>query len=289
MSRYKSSSPRGFTLVEMLVVLGIIGVLVALLTPAIMRVITQARNAAIAVEVNQLATAIESYKQDKGDYPPSFRDVRALIRHLQRCYPKMAKDEFDALIDSSSGTPVIRQRWKFDEGEALVFWLAMTRSDPRYPLGLSTNTPPNPTFKKYFEFDETRLEDADIDNVPAYKAKYCKDTHYLYIDSRSFDEPNVDELLVADTNDAARFAYPGAFANPNTDNWVRPYANDTGTKGMNATSFQIICAGQDGLFGEDGDRSVGNKKFPSGDEYKEEDRDNITNFSNGKTLEANLP
>src|SRR5688572_27705256 len=84
-----SRTPKhGFTLVEMLVVISIIAILAALLIPAINMAIRAARNAAIGVEINQLATAIESYKQDKGDYPPNFRDINVVLRHIRKCYPK---------------------------------------------------------------------------------------------------------------------------------------------------------------------------------------------------------
>jgi hypothetical protein len=57
-------------------------------------------------------------------------------------------------------------------------------------------------------------------------------------------------------------------------------------KPMNATTFQIICAGQDGDFG-----ALANdvKQFPTGLNYDIEDKDNITNFSAGKTLGDSLP
>jgi type II secretory pathway pseudopilin PulG len=278
----------------MLVVIGIIAVLAALLLPAVMRAMNAARNTAIALEVNQLASAIEAYKQDKGDYPPNFRDQATVLRHIRKCYPKIDQNYLQTLMNTlfPSGinpkvAPVI------DEGESLVFWLSMTDTDPRYPF-LSYHNPAGLTAnpKRYYDFDQSRLFSSASDGVPAYRAKFSKDSFYIYIDSRSY----LDTCRIQGYGNDSFNSY--AYAKTDT-NRVRPYWSDVPNppptptrrremfKPVNPTTFQIICAGQDGDFGYQADPDV--KIFPTGDNYNPEDRDNITNFSNGRTLADNLP
>jgi len=61
----------GFTLIELLVVITVIGLLVALLLPAIGGAVRSARNSAVTAEINQLAQALADFKSKFGDYPPS--------------------------------------------------------------------------------------------------------------------------------------------------------------------------------------------------------------------------
>lgn len=63
--------PRAFTLVEMLAVLLIIAILVGLLVPVITGAYRRGREAAEAVEISNLANALESFKEHFGVYPPS--------------------------------------------------------------------------------------------------------------------------------------------------------------------------------------------------------------------------
>jgi prepilin-type N-terminal cleavage/methylation domain-containing protein len=71
MDRRKSPSRAAFTLVEVLVVILIIGILIGLLLPAVMAAIRKAHEAQVTAEMNNLATALASFKNLYGDYPPS--------------------------------------------------------------------------------------------------------------------------------------------------------------------------------------------------------------------------
>src|SRR4051812_31455670 len=66
----KSSSSSGFTLVEMLVVIGIIVLLIGLLMPMISRAYRNAERAKVAGDMQAITTALEAYKQDMNQYPP---------------------------------------------------------------------------------------------------------------------------------------------------------------------------------------------------------------------------
>ena len=301
---------RGFTLVELLVVIGIIVVLVALLVPAAAIGVSKVRDFNMSAEIGQLAQAIETYKKRKGDYPPSMGEVDRLDadgdgntqeslylaapytsvveRHLRTCYPKMTTQEKSLFYTYLA--PYMTQ------SEALWFWLSQTQKDERQPF-FSTSQ----NYDNFYNFRAERVVPTKSvtivingNNIPfqlnAYKAGYARDMPFVYLDSRTY-------VVHGDINRGAPFVPPGSNLSENGP--VQPYFDDKATPvAMNPTTFQIICAGQDGEFGAAIDLLDNNwnplnpftpKHFKSGRNYTDDDKDNLTNFSEGRQLGDHIP
>lgn len=71
-------SPRGFTLLELLVVLVIMGLLTAVVTPQVMNMFSGAKSDAAALQVETLTTALNYYRLDTGGYPTTEQGLDAL-------------------------------------------------------------------------------------------------------------------------------------------------------------------------------------------------------------------
>lgn len=61
---------KGFTLIELVVVVAILGVLSMLVVPNVINRIDEARNAVLNANIKVINNAIRMYYFEKGDYPP---------------------------------------------------------------------------------------------------------------------------------------------------------------------------------------------------------------------------
>ena len=276
-----------FTLVELLVVIGIIALLAAIVTPAVMRAQASARNAAIKAEIDMLHIAIMNYKNQYGSFPPcttgtfgiTFTNADPATRHLARLFPRISSSGTQAkclpyLNNSSQPIPAATA---ITPDKSLLAWLYGYSDDPTMPVlgpngtfaisGTSSSTitfSPTPTQRqKLFDFDAGRI------NNYQYHPSNRPGSPYIYINCSQIALA-VDvsvrfsgNLLYSGTT-TAQLAAPGAHFIPATPLPAKPTSypdawwstNSTGSQQLfNADTFQILCAGRDEQFGTEDDLS----------------------------------
>lgn len=71
---------RGFTLIELMVVIVILGILAGLIIPRIMGRPDEARSAKARMQIESMETALKLYKLDNGNYPTTEQGLQALVQ-----------------------------------------------------------------------------------------------------------------------------------------------------------------------------------------------------------------
>jgi prepilin-type N-terminal cleavage/methylation domain-containing protein/prepilin-type processing-associated H-X9-DG protein len=112
---------RGFTLIELLVVIAIIGVLIALLLPAVQKVREAANRMACANNLKQIGLAFHNYENTYGAFPPAYDAIHSPPRgHAWGTYllPYLEQEnlyrqyDFDLLISDPGNLNVIQTQLK---------------------------------------------------------------------------------------------------------------------------------------------------------------------------------
>lgn len=70
---------KGFTLLELLVVLGIIAMLAGIVGPQVMKHMGTAKIKAAKVQIEDISTALDMYKLDVGNYPSNQQGLAVLV------------------------------------------------------------------------------------------------------------------------------------------------------------------------------------------------------------------
>jgi len=74
-----AKAQRGFTLLELLVVLVILGMLAALAGPRVMKYISSAKSDTAKLQVEEFGAALDMYKLEIGRYPNTQEGLQALV------------------------------------------------------------------------------------------------------------------------------------------------------------------------------------------------------------------
>jgi general secretion pathway protein G len=80
MRRIDSSASAGFTLVEMLVVLTIIGLIVGLVGPRVLSYLSESRVKTARLQIESLGSALDLFYIDTGRYPTTSETLEALVQ-----------------------------------------------------------------------------------------------------------------------------------------------------------------------------------------------------------------
>jgi len=79
MKAYKQTKQTGFTLIEMMVVVAVIGLLIAMVGPRVFNQVAKAERTRVAQDVRVIESALKFYRLDNFRYPSQAQGLEALV------------------------------------------------------------------------------------------------------------------------------------------------------------------------------------------------------------------
>jgi len=273
LAQHKQTTRAAFTLIELLVVIAIIAILVGLTAAAVFRAFVKGTEVTARHEITQLSTALGSFKQKFGVYPPSRLRLGTSpavyptgtpydaqlsadsIQFIRHCFPRF----YDTWV---TGAPANYWSWPvpgtgyvdLEGDQVLVFCLGGLQvnnggAGPNGIQGFSTD-PTNPMsaggdrIGPFFEFKSAQLV-AGSNGFFAYNDPWK--TPYAYFSSGK--RRNGYNAYYNAAGPAAAQVSDCASLN------VWPYF-DPNNLALNPETFQIISAGSDQVFGQGSNPAV---------------------------------
>ncbi len=95
----KARSQRGFTLLELMIVLAIMGILLTIAQPNLKSSIIRAREAVLREDLFRLREAVDQYYADNDKYPPAIQDLLNQQERTRSYLRDIPKDPFTGATD----------------------------------------------------------------------------------------------------------------------------------------------------------------------------------------------